>query len=104
MGWNMESAFTTAAAAAEDAALHDQMRLDLTQWHAVRGMCDAPPAEAVAAWRRRVVSLQLAAALMRLMAEPALAAGIRARDPRLDAIALRLEAVAATGPLGPLWP
>ncbi len=101
----MEIAFTTAAAAAEDAALHEQMRLDLTQWHAVRGLCDPPPPEAVAAWRRRVVSLQLAAALMRLMAEPALAAGIRERDPRLDEIAGRLEAVAATGPPGRLlWP
>lgn len=100
----MEIAFTTAAAAAEDTALHDQIRLDLTQWHAVRGMCEPVPADVVAAWRRRVVSLQLAGALMRLMAEPALAAGIRAKDPRLDAIAARLEAVAATGPLGPLWP
>lgn len=100
----MEIAFSTAAAAAEDAALHEQMRLDLTQWHAVRGLCEYPPKDAVAAWRRRVVSLQLAASLMRLMAEPELAAGIRARDPRLDAIAARLEAVAATGPLGPLWP
>lgn len=100
----MEIAFATAAAAAEDAALHGQMRLDLTRWHALRGMCEPPPAEAVVAWRRSVVSLQLAGALLRLLAEPALAAGIRARDPRLDAIAARLEAVAATGPLGPLWP
>lgn len=100
----MAIAFAAAAAAAEDSALHEQMRLDMTLWHAMRGMCDPVPPEAVAAWRRRLVNLQLNAALMRLLAEPALAAGIRARDPRLNEIALRLEAVAATGPPGMLWP
>lgn len=101
----MDICFSRVASAVEETALTEQMRLDLTRLNSLRGMAVIPPDHIMTGWRERVVMLQLGASLFRTMSEPALAAGIRDRDPRLNEIAQRIERVSkTTNGSTALWP
>lgn len=87
-------------AAVEQTAMLERMRLELTQWHEIRGFAPQMPAEALAAWQVRVANLEAAAAFLRILAEPAIAARLGELDPRLI-----VKTVGVVMPsLGPVWP
>lgn len=86
------------AEAVEQTAMLERMRLDMTTWHEIRGFAPQMPADAMAAWQVRVARIEAGAALLKILAEPAIAAQLGGLDPRI------IIHAGVVVPSGPLWP
>lgn len=77
----MDIPFSLAAAAVRELAMYERHRIDLTTWHALRGMIAPPPDTEFAAWRARLAAVEEGGKVLVILAEHELAA--RALDRRL---------------------
>lgn len=92
----MHIAFADVVEGLRDIARWERQRIELMQFHAVRGRIEPAPDVAFAGWRERLARIEAAGKILTILVPHEIA--VRALDPRLNV------PLTSRPPIDPSWP